>query len=365
VGICLPDEVGLLRQEAALTADDVRRLVPGRDDAVPLHVQRHDVRIGKDGDVLQVKDRSEVIDKVRLQDVSQVSIYGNAQISTQAVHALLDRDIPLCWFTGGGWFLGQAHGHDHRNVLLRMRQYEVARDPAHALALARRFVQGKVLNARTLLRRNAEGLDPAVLHDLARLAGRAGRTKAPDELLGVEGAAGRLYWQHFPRLLKTAEGGGMAFDMQGRNRRPPRDPVNALLSFGYSLLTKDWTLTLRAVGFDPYLGFYHTPRYGRPALALDLMEEFRPLIVDSVVVTVINTGVVRADDFVTRGGACALKQAARGRVIDAYERRMDQLVTHPIFGYRIGYRRILEVQARLLARHLAGEIPRYPTFRTR
>jgi CRISPR-associated protein Cas1 len=365
VGICLPDEVGLLRREAALTDDDVRRLVPGRDDAVPLYVQRHDVRIGKDGDVLQIKDKTSVLDQVRLQDVSQVSIYGNAQISTQAVHALLERDIPLCYFSGGGWFQGLTQSHGHKNVLLRLRQYDAAREPDRALALAKRFVQGKILNCRTLLRRNAEGLPANALADLARMAGRAGRCKLAEELLGVEGTAGRFYWEHFGRMLKPLAGQEWAFDLHGRNRRPPRDPVNALLSFGYSLLAKDWTLTLQAVGFDPYLGFFHTPRYGRPALALDLMEEFRPLIVDSVVVTAINTGVVQADDFVHRAGACALKQAPRGRFIEAYERRMDQLVTHPIFGYRIGYRRILEVQARLLGRFLAGEIPRYPMFRTR
>lgn len=365
VGICLPDEVGMLRREAALTDEDVRRLVPGRDDAVPLYVQRHDVRVGKDGDVLQIKDKTAVLDQVRLQDVSQVSIYGNAQISTQAVHALCERDIPLCYFSGGGWFLGMTHGHGHRNVGLRLRQFEAATDPSRALALAKRFVQGKILNCRTLLRRNAEGLPEAALGDLARMAGRAGRCKAADELLGVEGTAGRFYWGHFTRMLKPQGGRSWVFDMHGRNRRPPKDPVNALLSFGYSLLAKDWTLTLLAVGFDPYLGFFHTPKYGRPALALDLMEEFRPLIVDSVVVTAINTGVIQADDFVARAGAYALKQAARGRFIEAYERRMDQLVTHPIFGYRIGYRRILEVQARLLGRFLGGEIPRYPMFRTR
>jgi CRISPR-associated protein Cas1 len=119
------------------------------------------------------------------------------------------------------------------------------------------------------------------------------------------------------------------------------------------------------VGFDPYLGFYHRPRHGRPALALDLMEEFRPLIADSAVLSAVNTGVIRSDDFIRRGGAVSLSRPARARFLRAYERRMDELVTHPIFGYRISYRRILEVQTRLLARHLAGEIPEYPPFATR
>lgn len=156
-----------------------------------------------------------------------------------------------------------------------------------------------------------------------------------------------------------------AFDFQGRNRRPPRDPVNALLSFAYALLAKDFTVTLQAVGFDPYLGFYHAPGYGRPSLALDLMEEFRPIIGDSVVLSVLNTGEVTAGDFITRGGAVALSPTGRKAFLAAYGRRMDTLVSHPVFGYSISYRRVLEVQARLLGRFLSGEIPEYPQFLTR
>ena len=157
----------------------------------------------------------------------------------------------------------------------------------------------------------------------------------------------------------------MGFDFDGRNRRPPRDPMNALLSFLYALLTKDWTRALLVAGLDPLLGYYHQPRFGRPALALDLMEEFRPLVADSAVLQILNTGVVTPDDFARTGGAAALLPPARKRVIYAYERRMDQLVTHPVFGYRISYRRILEVQARPFGRFLLGEIDEYPEFRTR
>src|SRR6478609_6391614 len=155
------------------------------------------------------------------------------------------------------------------------------------------------------------------------------------------------------------------FDLDGRNRRPPRDPVNALLSFCYSLLSKELTLAIRAVGLDTMLGFYHQPHFGRPSLALDLMEEFRPVIADSVVIGAINTGVIQHDDFVRAAGAVALTPPARKRLILAFERRMDQLVTHPVFDYRISYRRVLEVQARLLSRVLLGELPRYPEFRVR
>ena len=157
----------------------------------------------------------------------------------------------------------------------------------------------------------------------------------------------------------------LPFEMDGRNRRPPRDPVNAMLSLGYSLLAKDLTVACYAVGFDPYVGFYHQPRFGRPALALDLMEPFRPLIVDSAVLTAVNTGMVTERDFVKAGPSVALTASGRKAFFRAYEMRMDTLVTHPLFEYRVSYRRMLEIQARLLARVLEGEIGEYPVFTTR
>lgn len=179
--------------------------------------------------------------------------------------------------------------------------------------------------------------------------------------VGVEGMAAKLYFAGLASLFRTDE----AFNFESRNRRPPRDPVNALLSFVYALLVKELTVALYATGFDPMLGFYHRPRYGRPSLALDLAEEFRPLIGDSVVLMLINNGEVAAKDFIRRAGGIALTDAGRKAVMAGFERRMDRLVTHPIFGYRISYRRILEVQARLLSRVLLGEIEAYPSFCTR
>lgn len=156
-----------------------------------------------------------------------------------------------------------------------------------------------------------------------------------------------------------------AFAFEKRTRRPPADPVNAMLSLGYALLTRTWLTTLSAVGFDPYLGFYHKPRFGRPALALDLMEPFRPILADSTVVQVVNNGEVKADAFVVAGPAVNLKPHARRAFLAAYERRLDQEVTHPLFGYRVSIRRLLEVQARLLARYLGGEIDEYPHYLVR
>ena len=360
-GVCLPDEVNYLARESTAP---VRRLVPSRDDAQPLYVQEQGARIGLDGELLEVRSRDrQVIGKARLFELSQVVLLGNVQLSAQAIRELCARGIPVCWMSFGGWLAGFTDSIGHNNVELRRAQFRAAEDAGAALRLARRFVRNKIANCRTLLRRNHPEPPESTLLEMSNLSEATEAAPGMPELLGIEGNAARLYFEAFPGLIRPKE--QFAFDFTTRSRRPPKDPVNALLSFAYSLLVKDLAVAARAVGFDPFLGFYHQPRYGRPALALDLMEEFRPIIGDSVVLSAINTGVVSAGDFTHSSLGVALKPDGRKRFMRAYERRMEEQVTHPIFGYRISYRRILEVQCRLLGRHLLGEIASYPEFRTR
>jgi CRISP-associated protein Cas1 len=296
-----------------------------------------------------------------LKDVSQVSLLGNVQVTAQALREIAAAGIPLCHFSYGGWFHAMTTGLVHKNIELRIAQFRTAADPAESLRLARQIVLGKIRNGRTLLRRHLADDSRDALKRLDVLAGKAEAAADMATLLGVEGMAGKVYFEGFATLLH----GDPVFDFESRNRRPPKDSVNALLSFVYAMLTKDLTLTLQAVGFDPMLGVYHQPRYGRPSLALDLVEEFRPIVADSVVLTLVNNGEVSAGSFLRRGGGVVLTDAGRRAVIAAYERRMDSLVTHPVFGYRISYRRVLEVQSRLLARAVLGELSDYPCFYTR
>lgn len=185
-------------------------------------------------------------------------------------------------------------------------------------------------------------------------------------MLGIEGVSARIYFTKFSQMLSLDSAiSRQRFDSNGRSRRPPPDPINALLSFAYALLVKDVTTTLAAVGFDPYLGVFHRPRFGRPALALDLAEEFRPLVAESLVLQVINNVEVTSRDFLSRAGGCQLEKGGRRSVIRAYERRMSHEIKHPLFGYRVSYRRAIDVQARLLAAHLLGEIDDYTPFVTR
>mgnify|MGYP000849544030 CR=1 FL=1 len=363
-GICLPDEVNLLNARRA--KEETRRLVPARQDALPVYVQAQGAIIGKRGDELVFKQSGVLLDSARLLDVSQVCIFGNVQISTQVIRELLAREIPVCYFSYGGWFSGYTTGLGHKNVELRIKQFEIASQPEQSIKLARAFVEGKIRNCRTLLRRNHPEPPLAALTELSRLLRQASKAETPETLLGLEGAAAKVYFANFQAMLKPKSVEAIeTFNFTNRNRRPPTDPVNAILSFVYAVLIKDVTVVLQTTGFDPYLGFYHRPKYGRPALALDLAEEFRPLIGDSVVLTLVNKGEVGAKDFLRRAGAVALTNRGRKQVLVAYERRMDTLITHPMFGYTVSYRRILEVQARLLGRFLQGEINSYPPFTTR
>ena len=362
VGVCLPDETNLLR----LTTDDVRPLSVRQTRALPVYVQSHHGKVAKKGERLAITNHDDETTYARIAETSQLVLQGNIYVTTPTLHELMRRNIPVTWQSYGGWFLGHTVGAGHANVELRTAQFRGSFEDQTCLKLARGWVQAKIRNSRTLLRRNwrlDEDIGP-VLVDLKRLAKQAGRARRIDSLLGVEGAAAARYFQHFDGMLKR-DGDTQPFEMKNRNRRPPTDPINALLSLGYALLTRTLVVALSATGFDPYRGFYHQPRYGRPALALDMMEPFRPLIVESAVITAINNGEVRPIDFVRRATGVNLTPTGRKRFIASFERRLSQEVTHPLFGYRVEYRRLLEIQARLLGRFLLGETPEYPNFITR
>jgi CRISPR-associated endonuclease Cas1/CRISPR-associated protein Cas4 len=386
-GICLPDEVTFFQRGLA-----PRPLNPSADTALPLYVQEPGARISKSGEVLVIQ-ADEAKTEVPIGDVSELVLHGPISLSTPALAALMREEIPVTYASSGGWVLGHTVSTGHRNIALRMAQYRAAFDERRRLAFARALVAAKLRNTRVFLRRNfkagapassagqAPGSSPgqapestlgqaeaerdAALEAMSRLADRALHAPTEAELLGMEGEGAARYFRLFTTMFGEAARDFPAFAFDKRTRRPPADPVNAMLSLAYTLLTRTWLTTLSAVGFDPYLGFYHHPRFGRPALALDMMEPFRPILCDSTVIQVVNNGEVKANDFLSAGPSVNLKPHARRAFISAYERRLDQEVTHPVFGYRVSMRRLLEVQARLLARHLTGEIETYPHYLVR
>ena len=386
--VCLPDETRMLAAPEpepdahrsgswADPASTPRRLMAAKDDSRPLYLNTQGYRVGCKEEVLTVKDKDVVIEEVRMRDLSHVALFGNIQISTQAIQSLCELEVPITYFSTGGWFYGITRGHSLKNVFLRIEQHRLSREENTCLSLARQFVHGKIRNHRTLLMRNhVEPPEPAVLK-LKRASEDALDARSLGELLGIEGAAASLYFQNLTGMIKAEDEipglecprneGQLTFNFNftNRNRRPPTDPVNAMLSLAYSMLAKDCTLAALAVGFDPYLGFYHQPRFGRPALGLDLMEEFRPLVAESTVLNCINNRIITEKDFVRAGQAVNLSVAGRKRFFQTYEQRMSSLISHPLFDYKVSYRRALELQARILAKTLTGEIAQYVPLLTR
>ncbi len=259
-----------------------------------------------------------MIAEIRLAETAHVCVVGNVQITTQTIAALMDAGIPIAYFSYGGWFRGMTQGYMSNNIELRRRQFSAAEDKAVCLGLAKQWVAAKIEKPKRtlLLRRNGEP-NSATLDGMKRAMDLVGAAEVLESRSSAwRGTAARPYFGAFATMLKVksadanqaphaaGNADGFNFNFERRNRRPPENPVNALLSYVYALLTKDMTVASWIAGFDPLLGFYHQPRFGRPALALDLMEEFRAIIGDSAVLTAINTSVVTAKDFIKRGG-CA------------------------------------------------------------
>jgi CRISPR-associated protein Cas1 len=343
---------------------DVRRLFPARDDALPLYVQEQGATVGKSGQSLVIRKGKDKLASVGLKDVSQLVLCGNISVSAQTLHLLCEAGIPVVHLSTGHWFYGLTTGITLRNAYARAAQYQAAADPARCLALAKTIVAAKGANQRTFLRRNASPSPDGDLEDMAELLRKVPSAQSVEQLLGLEGNLAARYFANFNRMLSPRDFDA-CWDFHNRNRRPPKDPVNAMLSFGYAMLAKECTIAVLAEGLDPWWGLYHQPRHGRPALALDLMEEFRPLVVDSAVITAVNTGMVAARDFTRSAAGCLLAPGGRKAFIRAYEARLDQLVTHPIFDYRCSWRSIIRLQARLLARFLQGDVPQYTGMVTR
>jgi CRISPR-associated protein Cas1 len=369
-GVCLPDETHALQvlgraEERELGCEgEIRRFYPARDDALPFYVQEQGAYVGKESDGLKVSKGKSVLGSVRLLDLSQLVLCGNISVSAQALHLCAEAGISVVHLSMGNWFYGITQGFVLRNSFDRAAQFAAAAAPEKCLVLAQAFVTAKGQNQRTMLRRNARDCPPRDLVEMADAVESVARTDSLERLLGIEGSIAARYFSNFGLMIKQREGLD-PFDWKSRNRRPPRDPMNAMLSFGYALLAKECTVALAAVGLDPFWGFYHQPRHGRPSLALDLMEEFRPLIVDSAILSAVNTGMVRAGDFQTSSAGCLMSSSGRRAFIKAYEGRLEQLATHPVFDYRCSWRRIIAMQAQLLARHLRGEVEVYRGVTTR
>jgi CRISPR-associated protein Cas1 len=373
--VCLPEEtlyqIGLPRKEEETVAPPagLTRVLPQSDDGAVLYVQEPGSYVGKRSEHLTVRKDGQEVTRVPMHAIRQLVVFGNVQVSTQALETLVANEIPVAYLTGYGRFIATFAPAERKNVGLREAQFRRFADAAECLALSKAVVRGKLINQRALLMRSLRGdgdrgSDEPAARDMAELIRRLDGAPTLETVLGLEGQGAALYFGQFGRFLR-AQPPGHGFEFTARNRRPPRDPVNALLSFAYALLTKDCFAAVCTVGFDPYKGFFHSNRHGKPSLALDLMEEFRPVIADSVVLTLINNEMLSPADFLVWREACQLTETGRRKFFAAYEQRKATVVTHPVYGYKMSYSRMLEVQARMLAAYVRGSVPAYTGFTVR
>ncbi|MGH2603385.1 MAG: type I-C CRISPR-associated endonuclease Cas1c, partial [Dehalococcoidia bacterium] len=333
-----------------------------------LYVQTDRAYLHLDHDTVRVEVERETRLRVPLLQLSGFVLFGDVLISPALLHRCADDGLGVVWLTRNGRFKARLAGATGGNVLLRRAQHLALSDPPRRQAIGRNLLAGKLRNTRHVLLRGAREAgvpaDQLLLRDAAiRIAGILGRLPERDDLdlmRGDEGEAARAYFGAFPALIR---GDRDAFGFTVRSRRPPLDRINALLSFLYTLLRADCVAALEGVGLDPQIGFFHALRPGRPALALDLMDELRPVVADRLALSLVNLGQVQPADFEAHpGGAVYLSETGRRTVLVAYQKRKEEEVEHRVIGGRSPVGLIPHLQARLLARHLRDDLEHYPPF---
>jgi CRISPR-associated protein Cas1 len=362
--ICLPDEVNHQRAPQPTEQLTPRKIWPPRDEGIHVVAQQNGAKIGVKGMTLKVTDKEGVtIKEIPLANLESLSLLGSVQMSTQTIHALADRGIPVAFLSAAGRLVAMVDPLDSVSAEVRRSQIRKLDQPEACLELTRALVAAKIMNQRTLLMRNHASLPPGVPAELAREAAEASRAQSLEAVRGHEGKAAAIYFAHFAGMFK----GNLAaeFDANGRQRRPPPDPINSCLSLGYTMLTHECVAALRVARLEPSIGGFHISKPGRPALALDLMEPFRPLIADSVAIAAFNRGELTEGHFLRTAAGCALTDAGRKAFFSSYGRRMDTEVTHPVFEYRLSYRRMIVLHARMIAAWLVGDIPSLAFLTTR
>ena len=330
-----------------------------------LYVSSQGVYLHREGETLVAEREQKPVMRLPIHTLQGLVCFGNVLVSPFLLGLCAERGVHVSFLTESGRPLARVEGGKGGSVLLRVAQVEAMRDPVRCAAIARNMVVGKVLNARTVLQRRLRdhGCDEQCEAAVARLANvvqRLRNAKQVDEVRGLEGEAASCYFAAFNSLLVSQQGD---FQIENRNRRPPRDPMNALLSFLYVLLAHDCAGAAKSVGLDAQVGFLHALRPGRASLALDLMEEFRAFFADRVALSLVNRGQVRKKDFrCTESGAVEMSDSTRKTVLVEWQNRKKEEVVHPFLGERIAAGLLPFVQAQLLARHLRGDLDAYPPF---
>ena len=362
--ICLPDEVNHQRAQSSTDELTPRKIWPPRDDGIHVVAQQDGVKVGVRGMELKVTDKNgNAVKSIPLANLESLSLLGSVQITTQAICTLADMNTPIAFLSPAGRLVAMIDPLDSVSAEVRRSQIRRLDRTEVCLELTRALVSAKIMNQRTLLLRNHSSLPEGVAADLAKEAKNAAQADSVDAVRGHEGQAAAIYFGHFSGIFKGPL--SMEFDANGRKRRPPPDPINSCLSLAYSMLTHECVAALRLARLEPSIGGFHVSRPGRPALALDLMEPFRPLIADSITITCFNRGELTEGHFLRTAAGCSLTDAGRRSFFNALGRRMDTEVTHPVFEYRLSYRRMIVLHARMIAAWLTGDVPTLAFLTTR
>ena len=362
--ICLPDEVN--QQRALSPSEELtpRKIWPPRDDGIQVVAQQDGVKVGVRGMELRITDKNGSLTKAfPLSNLESLSLLGSVQITTQAIHTLADMNTPIAFLSSAGRLVAMVDPLDSASAEVRKSQVRKLDLMEVRLKLARALVAAKIVNQRTLLLRNHSSLPTGVAADLAREAQSVVQADSVNAVRGHEGHAAAIYFEHFSGMLKGPL--STEFHANGRKRRPPPDPINSCLSLAYSMLAHECVAALRLARLEPSIGGFHVSRPGRPALALDLMEPFRPLVADSVAITCFNRGELTEGHFLRTASGCALTNEGRRSFFNAFGKRMETEITHPVFEYRLSYRRMIVLHARMIAAWLTGEIPSLAFLTTR
>ncbi|MBP0004969.1 MAG: type I-MYXAN CRISPR-associated endonuclease Cas1 [Cyanobacteria bacterium SBC] len=353
--VCLPEETRFFQD----ATHQPSRLFPKDDDRQIVHVLEPGTRVGRTGEQLKITRRDRSVETLAVRQISQVVLHSFSQISTQALHLCASQDIGIHWVSGGGRYVGSFDGR-RGSIQRRIQQYAALSQPDVCLNLARRLVACRGRGQRQFLmrcQRNLNGTREAVaasVKQMKLLLKQVETAQSLAQLLGIEGNLAALYFKGLARAISAKVPPELQFE--GRNRRPPKDRFNTLLGFGYGLLLKDVMNAILAVGLEPALGFYHQPRTQAPPLALDLMEIFRVSLVDMTVLASVNRGQWDATaDFDPRGNGVWLSDLGRRKFVELYERRKGESWKHPVLGYSLTYRRLLELEVRLLEKEWLGE----------
>jgi CRISPR-associated protein Cas1 len=333
-----------------------------------LYVTTQNSYLFKEGESVVVKVENENRLRLPIHTLDGIVCFGAVSMSPFLMHHCAENDVSVSFLSEYGKFLARIQGPVAGNVLLRREQYRRADNPAASADITRSFLIGKLSNTRAVVRRamrdHAEKTNTQTLQKaeqrLTQYLQRLTTPRPVDELRGIEGEAAASYFEAFPQLITAND---PAFIFSGRNRRPPLDPVNALLSFVYTLLVHDCRSALEGVGLDPCVGYLHCDRPGRPSLALDLMEEFRSFLAERLVLSLINLKQIQAKDFNdSAGGAVTMTDISRKEVLTAWQKRKQEEITHPYLGEKCKVGLLPHLQAQLLARHLRGDLDAYPPF---